>query len=189
VYDTAVPPNQITIKYWFRTLKDLVGPRISNVYPVDNTVDVDVDTCISFDILDFEMGVNINSLELYINNVEIPQASMTIDELNKGYSISYCTTTSYLYGDVIPVSVYVEDSSPDKNSLFHVFSFTTKESDKPLFIDSTPREFSDNVTIETDVGVVVSDGGSGINPDSTFIEIDGVKQEEATRLPIIYRQS
>lgn len=189
VYDTAIPPNLITIKYWFRTLKDLVGPRISNIYPLDDSTGVAVNTCISFDIEDFELGVNIDSLELYVNNIEIPHSSMTIEEIDRGYSVSYCTTTDYLYGDVIAVSIYVEDSSPDKNSLFHVFSFTTKESDKPLFISGSPREFSDRVTMETDVGVIVSDGGAGIGDSDTYLEIDGVKQEEATKLPIIYRQS
>jgi hypothetical protein len=190
VYDTAVPPNKIIVKYWFRTVRDLTGPRIYNVDPVDDEVSVDVNTCISFDVKDFELGVNINSLEFYVNNILVPLTDMTITVLSSedGYHVSYCPTTQFLYGDVIPVSIYVEDSSPDKNSLFYVFSFTTEVSSKPLLVENIPRAFDDDVSIETDISVVISDGGSGLEEESTALTIDGVEETEAQKEPIIYRQ-
>jgi len=190
VYDTAIPSNLLTIRYWFKTVKDLTGPRISNVSPADDSVDNAVSTCISFDIEDFELGVNINSLELYVNNVEVSHSDLTITLLDNenGYHVSYCTENDFLYGDVIPVSIYVEDSSEDKNNIFFVFSFTTKESDKPLFIDATPDEFLENVSITTDISVVVSDGGAGIDKENTSLTVDGVEQVDQQMLPIVYRQ-
>jgi hypothetical protein len=190
VFDEDTPPNEIIVKYWFRTVKDLTGPRITDVSPADDSIDNDVDTCVSFTIRDFELGVNINSLELYVNNILISNNSLTISEIlsGDGYEISFCPAENFLYGDIIPVSIYIEDSSEDKNSLFYVFSFTTKESSEPLLHDVTPNEFSSYNPTDTTVGVVISDGGSGLDEQTLSFTVDGEEESDLRKLPIIYRR-
>lgn len=187
--DDAVPANSFNIAYWFRTVKDYIGPRISNMSPDDDSVDVSVSKCIRFDIRDYEVGINLDTFELYVNNVHVVNESITFTELSTGdgYSVYYCPTEPFLYGDEVPVSVYVEDLSDESNYLFHVYSFSTKSSNAPRFIDSEPMACRKYKPITVDVEVDIVDGGHGLDGDSIVLHVD----DEAVvfrKLPIIYRE-
>ena len=187
--DDAVPANQFTISYWFRTVKDYIGPRISGLSPADNASDILVSTCVQFDIRDYEVGINLDTFELYINNIHIINDDITFSELSTGdgYRVYYCPAENFLYGDEIPVSIYVEDSSDEANYLFHVYSFTTENSLAPIFLDSEPMACRKYKPINVDVEVDIVDGGHGLDENSIILHVD----DEAIvfrRLPIIYRE-
>lgn len=186
--DDAIPVNLFTISYWFRTVKDHIGPRISSISPADDATNTSVGTCIQFDVRDFEIGVSLDSFELYVNNVRVINSDITFSELSTGdgYSVSFCPAENFLYGDEIPVSVYVEDSSDDSNYLFHVYSFTTESSLAPTFIDSSPVACRKYKPINVDVEVDVVDGGHGLDEDSIILHVDG-EAVVFRKLPIIYR--
>ena len=187
--DDAVPSNPFTISYWFRAVKDYIGPRISGLAPADNAVDISVSTCVQFDVRDYEVGVNLDTFELYINNIHIVNDDITFTELSTGdgYRVYYCPSDSFLYGDEIPVSVYVEDSSEEKNYLFHVYSFITESSLAPVFLDSEPAACRKYKPITVDVEADIVDGGHGLDGNSIILHVD----DEAVvfrKLPIIYRE-
>ena len=187
--DDAVPANLFSISYWFRTVKDHIGPRISSISPADNETGVSIDSCIQFNVRDFEVGVDLDSFELYINNIRVVNSDITFKELSTGdgYSVYFCPPENFLYGDEIPVSVYVEDSSDESNYLFHVYSFTTEYSLAPVFLESNPTACRKYKPIDIDVEVDVVDGGHGFNSDSIILHVD----DEAVifrKLPIIYRE-
>ena len=189
VYDSYVPPNKIDFDYWFMTVQDYLGPRFFSFSPQDGDIGVGVDTCISFVVRDYELGINISSLELYVNNVFIPISSMSISETSSGdgYSISFCPPEEFLYGDTIPVSIYVEDNSEEKNYSFYVYSFTTEESLAPNVISQDPRSCIGYVPVDYDVEVDVVDGGGGIDGESIVLIIDS-KPAVFRKEPIIYRE-
>lgn len=192
IYDTASTPNLLVFKYWFRTIPDLIGPRISSFSPEDDEVGVSVDTCVSFRLRDYESGVNLNSIELYVNNqlVDIngPYVSVSILSTLDGYEIIYCPPKNFLYGDEIPVSLYVEDSADEPNYLFYTYSFTTEESAAPRVVGANPHACRKYKPITVDVEVDIVDGGAGLDDASILFSVDDEAVNNPRKLPIIYRE-
>lgn len=189
VYDTYSPPNRIEINYWFTTVPDYIGPRFYSFSPSDGDIDVEVDTCIEFTIRDSESGINIDSLEFYVNNVLVGSGDMVVTELDTedGYSVSFCPAEKFLYGDTIPVSIYIEDSSDEHNYSFYVYSFTTKSSDPPRVLGHSPRACIGYVPVDYDVEIDLVDGGGGLEKDSIILIIDN-KPVVFRKEPIVYRE-
>lgn len=190
VYDEDTPPNEFVLKYWFRTVPDVVGPRISSVSPEDDETGVAVDTCIEFTLRDYECGVNIGTLELFVNNQEVLSSDMVITALSSsdGYAIRYCPTESFLYGDEIPVSIYVEDTADEPNYLFYTYSFTTETSNAPVIISTDPVPCRKYKPITQDVEIDIVDGGHGLDEDSILFSVDDKTISNPRKLPIIYRE-
>lgn len=187
--DDAVPANSFEISYWFRTVQDYVGPRISGLSPADDDTDVSVTVCVQFDLRDYESNLNIDTLELYINNKHIQNSELTLTELSMGdgYRAYYCPPEPFLYGDEVPVSVYVEDSSEEQNYLFYVYSFVTESSLSPTVVSTEPMACRKYKPIDADVEADLVDGGHGLDGNSIILHVD----DEAVlfrKLPIIYRE-
>jgi len=189
VFDTDSPPNEIVFRYWFRTVPDSVGPRISGVSPADNSSDIPVDTCVSFTVRDYEKGVNIDTLELYVNNIYVSAEELTITQVSTvdGYTVRYCPPQEFLYGDEVPVSVYVKDLADEPNFLFYVYSFTTESSMPPRVLGHLPRACRKYIPVDTDISVDVVDGGQGLDEGSLRIDVDD-NSVGSTKRPIIYRE-
>lgn len=190
VFDTVSPtPNEIVINYWFRTVTDTIGPRVVDMSPEDNEVDVSVDTCVLFTLRDYETGVNVDTLELYVNNRLVPLSDLTITvaSTEDGYVFRYCPETPFMYGDEIPVSIYVEDLADMPNEVFHVYSFTTEHSNPPVVLGSEPMPCRKYKPITTDVEVDIVDGGHGLDEDTIVFGVDD-DVVQYRKLPIIYRE-
>lgn len=187
--DDAVPANSFEISYWFRTVNDYIGPRISNLSPEDDSIDISVSSCVQFDIRDYEKGINLDTLEIYVNNVLALDTYITTTELSTGdgYRVIYCPPEDFLYGDEVPVSIYVEDNSDEVNYLFHVYSFTTEESSPPEVISTEPVACRKYKSISVNVEADIVDGGHGLDGDTIILHVDN-EVVVFRKLPIIYRE-
>lgn len=191
--DTDVPANKITIDYPFFTVKDLAPPRIINIVPSDGTEDVTPLGTIQFELVDFESGVNIETLRLYVNNILIINGVngtivSTPRQDGLGYTVAYTTFEAWLYGDEIPVALFVKDNSPSTNELFHSYSFTVLESTSPRMININPAACDETVPTGTSVSVDVIDGGHGIDKDSVSVSVDDIERSgDVNVIPIVHR--
>jgi hypothetical protein len=190
VFDEASPANEFVMRYWFKTVPDLTGPRISSMSPADNATGVSVDSCVQFVIRDYEETVNIDTLELYVNNqlAESPELVVTPVSTSDGYTVRYCPEKDFLYGDEVPVSVYVEDTSVSSNYLFHTYSFTTETSSAPRVVNTDPTACRKYKPTTQDVEVDIVDGGHGLDEDSVLFSVDDRVVPNPRKLPIIYRE-
>ena len=189
VFDTSIPPNKIDVIYWFRTVEDLSGPRIFNMSPVDDSVGNPIGTSISFELVDYESGVSLSSVELYVNNILVPLSSpyLTTVSITGGYQFIYNTPTPFLYGDTIPVSVKVTDSSKNSNVSFFVWSFTTVNSIAPLLTEMSPAPCDTNVQRIKNISFEVIDGGHGLKKESIVMGINNLTKDNVTIVPIVRR--
>lgn len=190
VFDEDSPANEFVIKYWFKTIPDLVGPRIIEVSPVDNQTGVGVDSCLQISLRDYEQTINIDTLDMYVNNQEVTASGLTVTPLSSldGFNIRYCPPEDFLYGDEIPVSVYIEDVADPPNYLFHTYSFTTEESNAPKVVYMDPQPCRKLKPTTQDVEVDVVDGGHGLDEDSILFSVDDKTVPNPRKLPIIYRE-
>lgn len=191
--DSDTPANKITIEYPFFIVKDLAPPRIINRVPDDNSQGITPLGTLQFELVDYETGVDLSSLRLYVNNILIESGVhgnvvTTAREDGLGYVVSYTPFESWLYGDEIPVAVFIKDTSPSSNELFYSYSFNVLESTPPKMININPGTCTEDVVTGTSVLVDVIDGGHGINKDSVSVSVeDKERSDDIIVIPIVHR--
>lgn len=191
-FDTDVPANKVFVRYRFYTVPDLAPPRILNLVPKHGATGVLISGPIRFDLEDFEGNVDISTLRMFVNNVRVVDGvtgSLTIFETAPGrYTIDFSPNENWLYGDLIPVSVFVKDDSVHKNELFFSYSFTTEESQAPRILNPIPEPCEVQVPTNTNIQVDVVDGGGGLDDDSIVITVEDTERgNDITLIPIVHR--
>lgn len=189
--DTDSPTNRTIIEYPFFTVEDLAHPRIANKVPADDTFGVSIRGPIQFDVLDFESGVDLTTLRLYVNGFLVingVNGELTVTEINDGYTVKFVPYEAWNYGDLIAVAIFVRDLSENHNELFEAFSFTTSESTPPEIINPVPESCAADVPVETNVQVDVIDGGHGLDTDTVKLEVNETEKPDILKIPIIHRE-
>jgi len=189
VYDNAPTSNIIVTDYWFKIIPDYKAPYISNESPARGEEDVVRNTNISFDVLDAGVGVDIDTLEFYVNN---RKKTPVVSIISGGYHIEYNPPDDFYYGQTVEITVKVKDASDYENALHDMWRFYIEGSTGP-WIDpdsfyprncrkGMPRKWSGisfNVYGINDTGV----------DESSIVVYVGGKERDVTITPIIYRVS
>jgi len=191
-FDSDVPQNRYLIRYPFYTVTDLAPPRITNLVPDHEAVDVPIQSNIQFDIVDFEQGVDISTLKLFVNNVRIVDGIHgqieTFALEDGGYTVKYSPAESWLYGDLIPVAIFVKDASAAHNERFFTYAFTTIGSLVPRLINLEPRACAVGVPTQTTIQADVIDGGHGFDPESLLFTVEEIERGNTILIiPIVHR--
>ncbi len=187
VYDNAGTPNIILTDYWFKVIPDFRPPYIENEDPDREEEDVSVGTNVSFDIYDAGVGVDISTLELYMNNRRVVPITTTI---SGGYHVEYNPPTDFYYGQTVEVTVKAQDASDYSNQLYDTWRFYCVGSTGP-WIDTDsfyPRNCTKG-TYRKLTGIsfnVYAVNDTGVDRDSILVTIGG-KDRNVTITPIIYR--
>lgn len=187
VYDNAPTPNIILTDYWFKIIPDYKAPYIINEFPSRGQEELPVDTNISFDILDMGVGVDISSLEFYVNNrYKVP----TVSTISGGYRIFYDPPEDFDYGQTVELTVNVKDASDYHNQLHDMWRFYCENSPGP-WIDRESFYPKNCVkgTYRKLTGIsanVYGINGTGVDKNSILVRIGG-KKRNVVITPIIYR--
>jgi len=188
VYDYATIPNILSIDYWFKIVADYRAPYIENYFPMIEAIDIPIDTNITFDVLDIGEGVDITTLEVYVNN---QSTNFTYDEYENGQYHVFCNLVKpFYFTQQVSVLVIVKDRSVTKNTCIESWKFYCTSSSGPWFNTSSvspgkcQRGISTNATnISTQVYGI---NQSGIDYDSLKLEVGG-KYRNIKITPIVYR--
>ncbi len=191
--DTDSPSNRTIIRYPFYTVPDLAPPRVLNLIPSDGAGNVSISGPIRFELTDFESLVDISTLVLYVNNVKVihgVNGTLTTAEIpdDGGYTVEFTPLESWLYGDLIPVSIFVRDNSANANELFFSYSFTTEESLAPRLMNLNPQSCTVEVPTRTTIQADVVDGGHGLDTESIVFTVEEIERGSTiTLIPIVHR--
>jgi len=189
VYDNAPIPNVILTDYWFRIIPDYKAPYIINENPAREEEDVEINTNISFDILDAGVGVDINTLELHVNARKIQ--TYTVSAISGGYRVSYNPSKDFNYGETIEITIKIKDASDYENMLYDMWRFYIAGSTGP-WIDRgsfDPRNCARGIYRKR-TGIffnVYGIDGTGVDQESILVTIGG-KERDVVITPIIYRR-
>jgi len=188
VFDGAPgTPNIILTEYWFKVIPDFKAPYIDNEFPEREEEDVSLDTNISFDLLDAGVGVDIDTLEFYVNN---RQKTPTTATISGGYSVSYNPPIDFFYGETVEITVKVDDGSDNQNTLYDTWRFYCVGSTGPWinrgsFYPQICGEGLDRRQTDISVNVLGVDD-TGVDRESILVHIGGKDRDVKIR-PIIYR--
>ncbi|RKZ34362.1 hypothetical protein DRQ19_01185 [bacterium] len=107
-------------------LFDTDPPEIADIFPPDGAVDVPVNTNISFTIIDRISGVDVSSLVVLVDGVDVTaDVDITPDGTGYGFDILYDPPVDFPYLSAVSVTVDVSDLAEPPNGAVFEFSFTT----------------------------------------------------------------
>ncbi len=188
VYDMAPTPNIILTDYWFRIIPDYKSPYFDNESPTRASEEVSITTDISFDVHDAGVGVDISTLELYVNNrIKTPTS---ITPIYDGYHVVFNPSENFYYGESVEVSVKVRDSSEFRNVVYDMWRFYCEGSTGPWIDPSSfyPRNCVRGTYRKT-TGISFNVYGvddTGVDPNSILVTVGG-KRRDVSIIPIVYR--
>ncbi len=187
VYDTAPAPNILLTDYWFKIIPDYKAPYITNESPGREEENVAINTNIEFDVLDVTTGVDINTLEMYVNNEFVQNC--TVSGIANGYHVIYNPSDNFHYEETVEIYVRVEDISDNQNVMRDMWRFYCVGSSGPWFDHSSflPKNCSRGVYRKYyPVQFNVYGLDDGIDKESIIVSIGG-KYRNVAITPIIYR--
>lgn len=189
VYDVAYIPNFIYTEYWFNVIPDYKAPYLINLSPSREETNVSVDTNIYFEIKDAGAGIDLSTLECFLNSRRMLPEHLNIEIVsNNHFKITY-TPPEHLYFDKdYKVTVKVQDTSLNENKLNDSYMFYTTLSNGVLIIDPSPGICKAGMNRFEDVSAKVLAYGNGVDLDSVRLQVFN-KDVNPKIVPIVYRIS
>lgn len=163
--DLAVPPNIMpTLNYSFYCVNtDNEAPFLWGEFPQNNSINVPVDSEISFFILDDINGVNPNSIELLVNDIGIEDYELEPFTLSNGsgYRVTYQPEIDFDYNELVEVEVSATDLAVVPNLLTNAsFSFVCEEYQPPTI------DLPDSLVCDEDGSIIENFGSYITNPEN-----------------------
>lgn len=197
VNDTSAEPNYIYTDYWFRIIPDYKSPYLLNEDPGREEDQVALDTQLYFEIKDDGEGIDIDTLEVFLNSRIIYHAGQpynpatVIEEVSLNhYKVTIDLPYTLQYGKSYSVGVTVRDLSDNENILRDSYRFYTRQSEIPWFTAFDPKLCKRGMPRFRDVSFMVLSGGDGVDPQTIRIQVhnkDVTRESKIT--PVIYRIS
>ena len=188
IEDQALIPNILNVSYWFTIIADYRAPYVENRSPGIEEIDVSINTDITFDVLDEGEGVDITTLEVFVNNQSI--SFNYVEFLPGQYHIECLLSNDFHFGEEVYVDIIVSDLSENKNTTRIGWGFYCTGSDGPWFNEEDVLPGKCLLGMERDTNnielQVYGINDTGIEYDSLKVEVGG-KYRNILITPIIYR--
>jgi len=197
IYDTAAEPNFIYTDYWFRIIPDYKSPYLLNEDPYREEDQVPVDTKIYFEVKDDGEGVDIDTLEVYLNSrliyhygmADNPETVIEKVSINH-YKVTLTLPYTLQFGKDYSVGVQVTDISDNRNRLRDSYRFYTAHSEAPWFTGFDPKKCLKGMPRFRDISFIVLGAGDGVDGQTIRIQVhDRDVTRDSKISPIIYRIS
>ncbi len=196
--DLASTPNPLDQTYSFKIIPDIEPPYLVNMIPEDQESGVATVAEVSFEVHDDGLGVNINSLTVYENNMLVTTVYEQIPDTNN-YLVTW-EHEPYEYGEEVNIVVSVSDIATIPNTLSNfIYSFTIADDDviPPYFDGFNPSPQSIDAPVETSISLKILDTETGINKNSILFhvnnqivvdyELEDIVEGDATGVRLYYQ--
>ena len=185
VYDTDPSgANLMDVTYWFDIIPDYRGPEIINHDPERFASNVDVDTNISFDVIDYGIGVDPDVLEVSLDGILVEPWNATT--ISGGYRFEYNPPSDFYYDQEISVTIDAYDLNG--NITHQTYYFNTGESSGPWYHGAYPLKCAEGVIHDSKVELQLYAIDHGINTTTILVKVDR-ENREFIMYPIVYRLS
>lgn len=176
----AVDQDDLTLAQAFQfsfTTQEAVPPSLTNLSPAAGSTGVAKDTNISFSLLDDGQGIDLSSIKILVNNLEVTNSlGLSITGSPSGYQVIYNSPTDFAQGSTVSVKVLARDLATYPNNLDTAFSFSIESTGpidltKPNLYGQSPAQgeqvvLYNNSTVE--VKFFLHDD-SGVDPNSVIV--------------------
>jgi hypothetical protein len=189
VYDEAATPNFIYTEYWFDVTPDYKAPYLTNLSPGREDINVPVDGTIYFEIKDDGSGLDVDSLECFLNSRIMHPNDLAIVEVSRFHiKVTYTPPANLYFDKAYKVAVKINDISEHENRMSDSYRFYTAPSSGISILDPNPGPCKRGMNRFEDVSVKVLADGNGIDVNSIRMQVFN-KDVHPRIVPIIYRVS
>lgn len=189
VYDEAYIPNFIYVEYWFEVTPDYTAPYLLNLNPGKEDINVPIDSTVYFEVKDVGTGIDIDSLEGFLNSRLMRPEDLNIQVVSKYHiKVTYTPSEDLYFDKTYKVTVKVQDTSPNQNKMVGSYRFYTVPSTGVFITDPNPGVCKRGMGRFQDVSAVVLADGNGVDRKSLRMQVFN-KDVHPNILPIIYRIS
>ncbi len=164
-----VSGNPTSDVFVFFVHKDIIAPVISNTLPTPNISDVPTRTVISFMLSDTETGLNMSSLIVSVNNVNVSAMLVSAGSLYQR-TVSY-TPAAFYYGDTVTVDISLQDVSGNATTGSYTF-FIHTDILAPTIADRYPAPGSTDVPTATIMTFALNDAETGVSINSLRVTVN-----------------
>lgn len=185
VYDTDPGGgNLMDVTYWFDIIPDFRGPTIQNHSPARYESNVERDTNVSFDVVDYGVGVDPDALEVSFDGVIVePWTATTI---SGGYHFEYNPPEDFYYEKEVSVTIDAYDLNG--NRTHETYYFTVGESSGPWYHGAYPLKCAEGIVHDSRVELQLYAIDHGIDTTTILVKVDR-ENREFVMYPIVYRLS
>jgi len=172
--DNAIPYNSLSnYSYSFTCVDDDDSPPfIRGLNPAASAINVDVESKISFELLDAATGVDLDTFIFRVNNIIIDDyyAEALAYADTTGFLIEYTPPNPFQYHETVNVQIYVRDLSSNLNEFVYSYYFTCiADEEPPQLIEAYPiEEGFENSSFY----FLVYDEQSGVDISSLILRLD-----------------
>lgn len=179
VADLSAPPNQLSgFSYTFQCIVDNETPYVTDIVPQAYSVDNPVNTNISFHIRDDGFGVDVNSINVLVQNVEYSVAlgNLFYSGVVNDYFIIVDPVENFNSGDTVYVSIDASDMVVPANEMgTFSYSFECELLDviPPFIWQPSPADGTVGVPVTTPISCYILDSGNDVDSTSIVMQING----------------
>jgi len=162
------------VPWTFSIVTDTTNPQVTQQSPADGVTGVPVTTQVSFHLTDNKSGIDLSTLAVTFNGTNIT-GDLAPSQVNGNLDIlcTYTPPENLLYSSDYKVSVTVSDFA-DRTSGMVEWTFRTVDDQTGVIIDQfDPAPRDDNVPIDTNIRMRMSDNQAGVNVASIRLWVDG----------------
>lgn len=187
VKDIASVPNFIYTEYWFDVIPDYKAPYLTNLIPDREANNVSTISTVHFEIMDNGSGIDIGSLECFLNSRIMLTDFLIIEEVSRfHYKVTYTPPEPLYFNKPYKVTIKVNDISEYKNRLNDSYRFYTLPSEGVEIIDMTPSPCKRGMERFEDVSAKLLAWENGIDVSTLRVQVFN-RDIDPLVLPIIYR--
>jgi hypothetical protein len=161
---------------------DTDSPYLRNQIPTPFTTYADSGSNISFDIVDDTTGIDVESLDIYINNIKVVSGGVSqlsageISITNYGnyYTFIYGNPSSFTYNSRMIIRVVVDDNyTPAPNHTDYTYYFDVVQSSTLEIENFTPTVGVTRDLESVDISVYIHDGIYDVDQINLYLSING----------------
>ena len=185
--DQAANPNQLDESYFFYIEGDSDPPYLQNLNPDENEIGIPLNTDIYLEIVDDGLGVNEQSIQLYIDGLPVaPVITPLIVEI--GFSLLYNPPANYDFSQIVQVSGYASDNAPVPNQLSFQYSFRCADDDEipPFIRGENPSPGALDVSVHNIISFEILDAETGVDSNSIDLRINNTIIENFNLTAVSY---
>ncbi|RLC52151.1 MAG: hypothetical protein DRZ79_01630, partial [Candidatus Cloacimonadota bacterium] len=173
--DFAITPNTMSFSYSFTIQNDTEPPYVINQVPQPDEIGVPLDTNIYLEIVDDGLGVNEETIRMYVNELLVHPDILPLEESN-GFSLNYDPPEDFSYSEEVEVLIFAGDNADPPNNLSNYFySFTCVDDDNtpPFIRGKNPSPNAHDVPVNTVISFEILDAETGVDRNTIDFRING----------------
>ena len=173
VSDLETPANIMPIEnYTFTTSLDTDAPYITELSPAESEINVPVDANLSFKIFDDKTGVDRNSLQILIDDIDVSE-DLNTASITDGFDVLYLIDYPYEFDQLINVYITCSDLEVPANTYENNYYFRiTPDLVQPELVNFNPEPNATAVAIDSNIYFEITDNGIGVDIESLVMKVN-----------------